>query len=314
DWASSPSEGESMKREIGEELVDRVVDDECTVEEKRALYEAAERNPEIREAIDAALRIRKLLRSSAGASVPPEFSERLRLAIERSDFWVEREVERPAVRPASTTAAEPAETTKGRRWGGRRVFWATTGAAVAFAAVALLAPGVVDGTRAFLARYDKIEETGGTGGTGDLENGVGEKKDASATKDSPKVAPRLPIRTPQNASTAPETPPTSYSDGFYTRRVLDSANARRLVAEFLQVCRDNNVKYAKIDGDFEFLLTKTTADARDKIWRWLNENACEIAPRAENNLAETWNNDADNVENVRVSFFVSNNEPVGPTE
>ena len=67
-----------MKREVWEELVDRVVDDECADEERRALEEAAERNPEIRDALDSALRIRELLRRSAGATVPPEFSERLR--------------------------------------------------------------------------------------------------------------------------------------------------------------------------------------------------------------------------------------------
>ena len=142
-----------MKREVWEELVDRVVDDECTDEERRALYEAAERNPEIREALDAALRSRELLRSSAGATVPPEFSERFRLAIERSDFWIDREVERPAVRPASTTASA--------RVGGRRFLWATTGAAIAFAAVALLASNVGDGTRwggVEAARLDKTKK------------------------------------------------------------------------------------------------------------------------------------------------------------
>ena len=142
-----------MKREVWEELVDRVVDDECADEERRALYEAAERNPEIRAALDSALRIRELMRRSAGATVPPEFSERLRLAIERSDFWVEREVERPAIVPT---------TKKTSRFGGRRLQWAATSAAVAFAAVALLASNVGDGGRwggVETARLDKTEKT-----------------------------------------------------------------------------------------------------------------------------------------------------------
>ncbi len=296
-----------MKREVWEELVDRVVDDECTAEERRALYEAAERNPEIREAMDAATRIRELLRSSAGATVPPEFSERLRLAIERSDFWVDREVERPTVRPAATGAA--------RRFGGRRLLWAATGAAIAFAAVALLAPSVGDGAgrnNGKMARLDKTgkiekSETGDESGKIDATTNCGK---ASAIE----RAPRLPIRTPQNELNVPETASVPFADGFYTRRVLNSADARRLIAEFLQVCRDNNVKYEKIDGDFEFLLTETTPEARNNILRWLNENAGEVAPRAENNFAETWANDSVSMKNVRVSFFASDKGAAAATE
>lgn len=290
-----------MEREVWEELVDRVVDDECTDEERRALEEAAERNPEIRAAFESAERIREIMRRSAGATVPPEFSERLRLAIERSDFWVDREIERPTARPASTVAA--------KRLGGRRLLWAATGAAVAFAAVAavaLLAPSVDDeagGNRREIARYDKTGEiekpkTGGESGKIDVATSDGEQ---SATE----RLPRLPIRTPQNKLTIPETSSVPYSDGFYTRRVLDSANARRQVAAFLQVCRENNVKYEKIGGDFELLLMKTTKETRSVILRWLDENVPEIAPRAENSFAETWRLNDESKKNVRVSFFVS---------
>ncbi|MBP3558541.1 MAG: hypothetical protein J6K20_12690 [Thermoguttaceae bacterium] len=290
-----------MKREVWEELVDRVVDDECTDEERRALYEAAERNPEIREALDAALRIRELLRSSAGATVPPEFSERFRLAIERSDFWIDREIERPAVRPASTTASE--------RVGGRRFLWATTGAAIAFAAVALLASNVGDGTRwggVETARLDKTKKAAKSATDGEIGNAWGSSNvdEKTATDRSP----RLPIRTPQSESTVTEATPVPYSDGFYTRRVLDSENARRIIAAFLRICRENGVEYEKFGGDAEFLLTKTSPDARNVIWRWLEENVPEIAPRAGNNFAETWNPNSEKEENVRISFCASENE------
>lgn len=295
-----------MKREVWEELVDRVVDDECADEERRALYEAAERNPEIRAALDSALRIRELMRRSAGATVPPEFSERLRLAIERSDFWVEREVERPAIVPT---------TKKTSRFGGRRLQWAATSAAVAFAAVALLASNVGDGGRwggVETARLDKTEKTEC------LANVDESAKSAAAATTGENVAteraPRLPIRTPQNELTVPKTAPVPSADGFYTRRALDSANARRTIASFLRICRENGVAYEKFGGDSEFLLTKTTPDARIAILRWLDENVPEIAPRAENNLAETWDSDSENMENVRVSFLVADERAVDEIE
>ena len=295
-----------MEREIWEELVDRVVDDECTDEERRALEEAAERNPEIRDAIRSALRIRELLRPAAETTVPPEFAERLRLAIDRSDFWVDRVVERPTIRPASTTE---------RRVGGRRFHWAATGAAISFAAVALLASNVGDGSRwggvetARLDKTAKIEKT---------ENGDKGERTAVAPPTGENVAieraPRLPIRTPQNELNVSKTAPVPYADGFYTRRVLDSANARRILAAFLRTCRDAGVKYEKFGGDAEFLLTETTTDARAAILRWLDENVPEIAPRADNNFAETWNKDDENVKNVRVSFFVADEERVDEIE
>lgn len=295
-----------MEREIWEELVDRVVDDECTDEERRALEEAAERNPEIRDAIRSALRIRELLRPAAETTVPPEFAERLRLAIDRSDFWVDRVVERPTIRPASTT---------GRRVGGRRFHWATTGAAISFAAVALLASNVGDGSRwggVETARLDKTAEIEKT------ENGDKGERIAVAPPTGENVAieraPRLPIRTPQNELNVSKTAPVPYADGFYTRRVLDSANARRILAAFLRTCRDAGVKYEKFGGDAEFLLTETTTDARAAILRWLDENVPEIAPRADNNFAETWNKDDENVKNVRVSFFVADEERVDEIE
>jgi hypothetical protein len=295
-----------MKREVWEELVDRVVDDECADEERRALEEAAERNPEIRAAIDSALRIRELMRRSAGATVPPEFSERLRLAIDRSDFWIDREVERPTARPASTTA---------RRFGGRRLLWATTSAAISFAAVALLASNVGDGARwsgVETARLDKTEKTEAA-----RKDGVDGKK-AGATVLGEKIAteraPRLPIRTPQNELNVSETAPVPHADGFYTRRVLDSADARRTIAAFLRICRENGVEYEKFGGDAEFLLTQTTPDARNAILRWLDENAPEIAPRADKNFAETWNADDENLKNVRVSFWVSGEEGANESE
>lgn len=293
-----------MKREVWEELVDRVVDDECADEERRALEEAAERDPEIRAAIDSALRIRELLRRSAGATVPPEFSDRLRLAIERSDFWVEREVERPTVRPAA----------KASRFGGRRLQWAATSAAVAFAAVALLASSVGDGARwggVETARFDKTEEVAKRANDGESAKIV---PSTSGENVATERSPRLPIRTPQNESAVPKTSPVPYANGFYTRRVLDSANARRQIAAFLRVCRENGVAYEKFGGDSEFLLTKTTPDARIAILRWLDENVPEIAPRAENNLAETWDLSVEEPENVRVSFFVASEEDASEAE
>ncbi len=282
-----------MKREVWEELVDRVVDDECTAEEKRALYEAAERNPEIREAIDAALRIRELLRKTAGATVPPEFSERLRLAIERSDVWVEREAARPTVRPASTSAA--------RRFGGRRFLWASTGAAVSFAAVALLASGLVDGAGREAVqigmRVDKAPEIASTAPTnadlGALENG------GEAARTRPTI-----LRRPGNKGEAPKEPVVATPDGFYTRRTVDSENAKRLLAEFLRFCRENDVAYAKIDGDFELTLRETTLENRRAILEWLDANARKSEERAETNLAERWDEADESVCDVRVSFNV----------
>jgi negative regulator of sigma E activity len=296
-----------MKREVWEELVDRVVDDECADEEKRALYEAAERDPEIRDALDSALQIRKLMRRSAGATVPPEFSERLRLAIERSDFWVEREVERPAILPA---------TKKTSRFGGRRLQWAATSAAVAFAAFALLASSVGDGARwggVETARLDKTEKMESLA---NVDESATSATAASTTGENVAAerSPRLPIRTPQNATVVPEATPVPYADGFYTRRVLDAADARQKIAAFLRICREAGVAYEKFGGDSEFLLTKTTPDARTVILRWLDENAPEIAPRADNNLAETWGADDENLQNVRVSFWTSEKAPVGETE
>ncbi len=292
-----------MKREIWEELVDRVVDDECTDEERRALYEAAERNPEIREAIDAALRIRELLRSSAGATVPPEFSERFRLAIERSDVWVEREVERATIRPASTTAA--------RRFGGRRFRWAATGAAVSFAAVALLALNFSDQggveTALQVGKAPKIEAPEFE--TPKFENvdaetfeNVGESNRTESAKARPTV-----LRRPGNKGEAPKEPGVATPSGFYTRRTVDSENAKRLLTEFLRFCRQNSVAYEKIDGDFELLLRETTPENRRAILEWLDANARKSDERGETNLAERWDAGDESVCDVRVSFFVTEN-------
>ena len=299
-----------MKREVWDELVDRVVDDECTDEERRTLDEAAERNPEIRDALESALRIRELMRRSAGATVPPEFSERLRLAIERSDFWVEREVERPAIVPA---------TKKTPRFGGRRLQWAATSAAVAFAAVAFLAWDAGDGGRwggVETARFGKMDKMEGMERL--ANDGESEKNAAASTNAAVAVAtersPRLPIRTPQSESTVSKTAPIFYSEGFYTRRAVDSANARRVIASFLRMCRENRIAYEKFGGDLEFLLTKTTPDARAVVLRWLDENVPKIAPRADGNFAETWDLDDESLKSARVSFFVADDAEASENE
>lgn len=285
-----------MKREEWEELVDRVVDDECADEEKRALYEAAERNPEIREAIDAALRIRELMRSSARATVPPEFSDRLRLAIERSDFWIEREIERPAIRPASTTA---------RRLGERRLLWTATGAAVSFAAVALLASSLVGRSDVQTAR--RVDETPKIAAP-QVENvGVETRKNGGETSRTETTRPTI-LRRPGNKGEAPKEPVVAVPSGFYTRRILDSENAKRLLTEFLRVCRENNVAYSKINGDFELSLRDTTPEARRAILGWLDANAPEIGERGEAKLAERWNADDESVVDVRISFSVAETE------
>ena len=138
-----------MEREFWEELIDRVVDDECTDEERRALCEAAEREPEIRQTWETTERIRGIFEEYKRPTVPPEFSERLRLAIERSDFWGERE------------AARPTAGTRRGRWGGKRLVWAATGAAISFAAVAFFAVdgGSPDGVQ--VARVDKTNQNDG---------------------------------------------------------------------------------------------------------------------------------------------------------
>lgn len=288
-----------MEREVWEELVDRVVDDECTAEERRALLEAAERNPEIRQAFEAALRIRELLRSSAGATVPPEFAERLRLAIERSDSWVEREVERPAIRPASTTAA--------RRFGGRRLLWATTGAAVSFAAVALFASNFGGATRwgdvQVAARIDeapKVETTDLKDGAAETLENVGDAARPEPTQARPTI-----LRRPGNKGEAPKRPVVAVPSDFYTRRIVDAENAKRLLSEFLRICRKNGVAYEKIDGDFELALRKTTPETRRALLEWLDANAPEIGERGETNLAERWDADDKSVRDVRVSFCVA---------
>lgn len=289
-----------MKREVWEELVDRVVDDECADEERRALYEAAERNPEIREAIDAAERIRELMRRSAGATVPPDFSERLRLAIERSDVWVERE----AARPTAGTRCERRE-----RRGGKRLIWAATGAAISFAAVAFFA---VDGDLPIVgevAQVIKPEQNDGLGKTGGMENS-NDASETNAAPDSP-VKPALgaarpgAIIPPRSAGQTPETSVAAIPSGFYTRRVLDADVARRVAESFARFCNKINVDCEKIDGDFEFLVEKTTPATRNEILAWLKENAPEIGPRAKNNFEETWTENGKETISVRVSFFVA---------
>ncbi|MBR4834178.1 MAG: hypothetical protein IKU86_07595 [Thermoguttaceae bacterium] len=279
-----------MKREIWEELVDRVVDGECSDEEKRALDEAATRNPEIRDAIRSALRIRDILRSSAGATVPAEFSERLRLAIERSDFWVEREVER------TTPSASTSRRTRFERFGGRRVVWATTGAAVSFAAVAFLASSVDFGTRRGVETARRVDES--------VEIDKTEKNAVAPGK----IAPTAPLlRRPMSEGGSPNAPVAVASD-FYTRRAVDSENARRLLTAFLGICRENDVAYEKIDGDFELALRETTPEARRAILAWLDANAPEIAERSATKLAERWDESDESVRDVRVSFSVAENE------
>ena len=289
-----------MKREVWEELVDRVVDDECADEERRALYEAAERNPEIREALDAARRIRELMRRSAGATVPPEFSERLRLAIERSDVWVERE----AARPTAGTRRER----RGRR-SGKRLVWAATGAAISFAAVAFFA---LDGdlpNDVYIARTVKPNQNDGLdkiGKAGDL-NAASETNAAPDSSVKPALGAERPgaIIPPRSAGQTPETPIAAIPSGFYTRRVLDADVARRVAESFARFCNKINVDCEKIDGDFEFLIEKTTPATRNEILAWLKENAPEIGPRAKNNFEETWTEDGKKEISVRVSFFVA---------
>lgn len=295
-----------MKREVWEELIDRVVDDECADEERRALYEAAERNPEIREALDAARRIRELMRRSAGATVPPEFSERLRLAIERSDVWVERE------------AARPTAGTRRERRSGKRLVWAATGAAISFAAVAFFA---LDGdlpNDVYIAQTIKSEQNDGLGKI-DKTGGLNDASETNAATDS-SVKPALgaarpgAIIPPRSAGQTPETPIAAIPSGFYTRRVLDVDVARRVAESFARFCNKINVDCEKIDGDFEFLIEKTTPETRNEILAWLKENAPEIGPRAKNNFEETWTEDGKKEISVRVSFFVAGLDGEAKTE
>ena len=288
-----------MKREVWEELVDRVVDDECADEERRALYEAAERNPEIREAIDSALRIRELMRRSAQATVPPEFSERLRLAIERSDVWVERETARPSARCER----------RGRR-GARRLVWAATGAAISFAAVAFFAVenGGLSGVQVAL-NVKPEEKDGALGNLEDL-SALNVASETRAVSDSPNrnsIDAALPnaIIPPRNEGKTPDVLPAAIPSGFYTRRVLAAEDARRAVEAFARFCNKINVEWKKIDGDFELLIEKTTPATRNEILSWLDENAPEIGPRAKNNFEETWQEDDKNEIDVRISFFIA---------
>lgn len=286
-----------MEREFWEELIDRVVDNECADEEKRALYEAAERNPEIREALEAARRIRAAFEGFERPTVPPEFSERLRLAIERSDFWVERETARPT-----------AGTRRGRR-GGKRLVWAATGAAISFAAVAFFAldggfPSVGQVARNVEPdRNDGLKEIGETG----VWNGAS-KTNASANlfaKSAPAAKRPDAIIPPRSKGKTPDALPVAIPSGFYTRRALDEENARRVAEAFARFCNKINVDCEKIDGDFEFLVEKTTPATRNEILAWLNENAPEIGPRAKNSFKETWTENGEESISVRVSFFVA---------
>lgn len=277
-----------MKREFGEDWVDRVVDGECSEEEKRALEAEAARNPEIRSEIRAALRIREWARRSAGATVPPEFSVRLRRAIERSDFWEKREVAKKA------TLAESRRT----RFGGRRVVWAATGAAVAFAAVALAATGVGNG-RQTARRVD--ESTAEITKIAEITKNANPENVGDTTKNAPPV-PLL--RRPENDGEAPEPPVAAPSD-FYTRRAVDVENPRRFLMNFLKICRENGVAYEKINGDFELTLLETSPEARREIRAWLDSNAPEIAEdRGEAKLTERWDENDSEVRDARISFFV----------
>lgn len=276
-----------MKREVWEELIDRVVDNECTDEERRALYEAAERNPEIRKALEETRRIRKAFEEFERPTVPPEFSERLRLAIERSDFWVDREVERPAIRPESTTAA--------RRFGGRRFHWAATGTAVSFAAVALLAFN--------FGEQGGVSIPGPNNAPNIATSTPGIPVFAEPTE-STTARPTI-LRRPGNKGEAPKEPVVATPSGFYTRRTVDSENAKRLLTEFLRFCNKNNIVFAKIDGDFELTLRKTTPENRSAILEWLDANAQKSEERGETNFAERWDADDKSVADVRVSFFVA---------
>ncbi len=287
-----------MKREIWEELVDRVVDGECSGEEKRALEEAAAQNPEIRDAIRSALRIRELMRSCAGATAPPEFSERLRLAIERSDFWVEREVERTA--PIASTSRRA----RFGRFGGRRVVEAATGTAVSFAAVALLTLGVGGGERwdGAGAPTPSIVETP----KAENAESLGAAPNAVAPG---RIAPNAPfIRWPLAGGDAPNAPDLAVPSEFYARRALDPKNAPRLLAEFSTVCNRNGVSHDKMGGDYELLLRRTTPEARRAIFAWLAENARETDDRGPANLAERWDENDESVRPVRISFCVAKNK------
>lgn len=286
-----------MEREVWEELVDRVVDNECTDEERRAFYEAAEQNSEIREAYSAARRISTVFREFERPTVPPDFSERLRLAIERSDFWVEREAARPTAR------------TRRERRGGKRLVWAATGAAISFAAVAFFTVDGVWPNGGQVARVDKTEQNDGLGKTGDLEDlNVAAKTNATANSfgKSATGAQRLgAIIPPRSEGQTPDASPVAIPSGFYTRRALDAENARRVAEAFTRFCNKINVEWEKIDGDYEFLIEKTTPATRNEILTWLNENVPEIGPRAKNNFGETWTEDGKEEKSVRVSFFVA---------
>lgn len=274
-----------MKREFGEDWVDRVVDGECSEEEKRALEAEAARNPEIRSEIRAALRIREWARRSAGATVPPEFSERLRRAIERSDFWEKRDVAKKA----------PLAASRRTRFVGRRVVWAATGEAVAFAAVALATAGV--GTGRQTAR--RVDEA-----TAEITK-IAEFTNPENVGDTTKNAQPVPLlRRPENDGEAPESPVAAPSD-FYTRRAVDSENPRRFLMNFLKICRENGVSYEKINGDFELTLLETSPEARREIRAWLDSNAPEIAEdRGEAKLIERWDENDSEVRDARISFWV----------
>ncbi len=288
-----------MKREVWEELIDRVVDGECTDEERRALYAAAEQNPEVRKALDETKRLRETFEGFERSTVPPDFSERLRLAIERSDFWVERETARP-------TAARRG------RWSGKRLVWAATGAAISFAAVAFFA--LDDGlpTVRQIAQTVKPNQNDGLDKIG--ETGVldGAPKTNAAANSFAKYAPvaKRPeaIIPPRNEGKTPGVAPVAIPSGFYTRRVLDEENARRVAESFTRFCNKIDVGWEKIDGDFEFLIEKTTPATRKAILTWLDENAPEIGPRAKNSFKETWTENGEETISVRVSFFVADCE------
>ena len=112
---------------------------------------------------------------------------------------------------------------------------------------------------------------------------------------------------PRSEGQPPDASPVAIPSGFYTRRALDAENARRVAEAFARFCNKINVDCEKIDGDFEFLIEKTTPATRNEILTWLNENAPEIGPRAKNNFEETWTEDGKEVISVRVSFFVVGN-------
>ncbi|MDO5308422.1 MAG: hypothetical protein Q4G03_02860 [Planctomycetia bacterium] len=265
-----------MQKYNWEELVDSYVDEECSVQEKRAIEERMLVDASVREAIQSAQRIRQALRSFSCVA-PPELENRLTEALQNAPAW--RKIER---RSRVARRSEQARTSSFNL-----MKWVPSVVGGAVAASLLLGFGyayhslhIQPESKQTLVEYTPMSTT---------------VEVVQQPLESPTVMTPSPANRPPEAAKR-----RSDSDFWIVVTLQEPQQWRKFTREFQNRCNAESLAFSKFGDGNEYLVEQTTPKQWAELVSWL-----ETLGDTETSAAlERWRHSSSTgVRSARVTFL-----------